>query len=45
MEELKDQKVYLEGELVDIEGSQSVTKVTEEYIRGLLTGFKEYPRV
>lgn len=42
MEELKERKIYLEGKLVDIEASQSVTKVTEEDIRGLLTGFKEY---
>lgn len=42
MEELKERKVYLEGKLVDIDASQSVTKVTEEDIRGLLTGFKEY---
>ena len=42
MEELKERKVYLEGKLVDIEASQSVTKVTEEDIRGLLVGFKEY---
>lgn len=42
MEELKERKVYLEGKLVDIEASQSVTKVTEEDIRSLLTGFKEY---
>ena len=42
MEELKERKVYLEGRLVDIEASQSVTKVTEEDIRGLLDGFKKY---
>lgn len=42
MEELKERKVYLEGKLVDIEARQSVSKVTEEDIRGLLTGFKEY---
>lgn len=42
MEELKERKAYLEGKLVDIEASQSVTKVTEEDIRGLLAGFKEY---
>ncbi|GAA0084730.1 hypothetical protein UT300007_11690 [Clostridium sp. CTA-7] len=35
MEELKERKVYLEA-------NQSVTKVTEEDIRGLLTGLKEY---
>ena len=42
MEELKERKAYLEGKLVDIETSQSVTKVTEEDIRGLLAGFREY---
>lgn len=42
MENLKERKIYLEGKLVDIEASQSVTKVTEEDIRRLLTGFKEY---
>lgn len=42
MEELKGRKVYLEGKLVDIEASHSVTKATEEDIRGLLTVFKEY---
>ena len=41
-EEFKERKVYLDGKLVDIEASQSVTKVTEEDIKGLLTGFKEY---
>lgn len=41
-EELKKGEVYLADNLVDIEASQSVTKVTEEDIRGLLTGFKEY---
>ncbi|MBM6839716.1 hypothetical protein H9X77_16260 [Clostridium saudiense] len=45
MEELKERKVYLEGKLVDIEANQSITRVTEEGIRGLLIGFKEYSRV
>ncbi|WP_243277776.1 zinc ribbon domain-containing protein [Clostridium yunnanense] len=45
MEELKDRKIYLQGKLVEIEANQSVTKVTEEDIRGLLSGFKEYPGV
>lgn len=45
MEALKERKVYLKSKLVDIEINQSVTKVTEEYIKGLLTGFKEYFRV
>ncbi|WP_455794279.1 zinc ribbon domain-containing protein [Clostridium butyricum] len=42
MEELKDGKIYLEGKLVELEGNQSVTKVTEEDIKGILSGFKEY---
>ena len=41
MKELKERKIYLEGKLVYIEANQSVTKVTEEDIRGLLIGFKE----
>lgn len=42
MEELKDRKIYLEGKMVELEANQSVTNVTEEDIRGLLSGFKEY---
>lgn len=42
MEELKDRKIYLEGKLVELEDNQSVTKVTEEDIKGILSGFKEY---
>lgn len=42
MEELKDRKIYLEAKLVELETNQSVAKVTEEDIRGLLSGFKEY---
>ncbi|WP_243431706.1 recombinase family protein [Clostridium botulinum] len=42
MEELKDREIYLEGKLVELEASQSVNKVTEEDIKSLLSGFKEY---
>lgn len=35
-------KIYLEGKLVNIETNYLVTKVTEDDIRGLLTGFKKY---
>lgn len=40
--ELKGKKIYLEGKLVEQEATESVTKITEEDIKGILSVFKEY---